>query len=53
MKRAQSRWMVRLALPMGVFFYRFHVDGRPHWDRDSGRMNASNGDRYSLALINR
>ena len=53
MKRAQSRWTVRLALPMGLFFYRFHVDGRPCWDRDSGKVNAGNGVRYSLALINR
>lgn len=53
MTREESRWIAHVALPMGWFFYRFHVDGRPNWDRDIGRMNASDGGRYSLAVINR
>ncbi|HTD68449.1 MAG TPA: hypothetical protein VK846_18145 [Candidatus Limnocylindria bacterium] len=53
MTREESRWTARVTLPMGWFFYRFHVDGHPEWDRDVGRMNAIDGGRYSLAVINR
>jgi len=52
MKRERSRWSARLALPKGWFFYRFRIDGQPHWDRDVGKLSAENGGRYSLAVIN-
>ena len=52
MIRERTRWIARLALPPGWFFYRFHVDGRPRWDGDSGTVRTGDGARCSLAIIN-
>ena len=51
MVRERSRWTARVALPSGWFFYRFHVDGQPRWDRDAGKMSTNDGGRCSLAII--
>lgn len=47
-----ARWTACMDLPTGWFFHRYHVDGRPRWDRDAGTMRTSNGARCSLAIIN-
>lgn len=52
MIRQRSRWTACVALPPGWFFYRFHIDGRPRWDRDGGTMRTDDGARCSLAIIN-
>ena len=52
MTRGRAGWIARLALPTGWFFYRFHVDGRPCWDRDASTMRTADGARCSLAIIN-
>ena len=53
MQRQESRWIARMALASGWFFYRFKVDGRPRWDRGTGTARTADGRRFSLAVISR
>jgi hypothetical protein len=51
MRRVQSRWLARVALAPGWFFYRFKVDGRLRLDSGVGRLRSDDGQRYNLAVI--
>jgi hypothetical protein len=51
MHRVQSRWLARLALAPGWFFYRFKVDGRLRLEPGAGRLRTGDGQRYNLAVI--
>ena len=51
MKRLARDWVARLKLSPGWLVYRFEVDGKPHWDRASGKMKAQDGRPCSLAMI--
>ena len=51
MERSARDWVARLKLPCGWCFYRFEVDGKPHWDRAVGKMKTRDGQPCSLAVI--
>ena len=53
MRREHSRWVASLPLSPGWFFYRFTLDGRPRWDRETGSVGAGGGVRCSLAIVSR
>ena len=53
MRREAAGWVARLPVRPGWFFYRFCVDGRVRSDRGPGKVRASDGAAWSLALIHR
>ena len=51
MRRAASRWITRLPLAAGWFFYRLKVDGRASCARGVARIRMQDGQRYHMAVI--
>jgi hypothetical protein len=51
MQRCASNWIARLKLPSGWCIYRFEVDGKTQWDRQTGKMKTHDGRPCSLAMI--
>ncbi len=52
MQYESTGWVARIALAPGWFFYRFSIDGRTRHDRAVGKLKSSDGQSWSLALIN-
>jgi hypothetical protein len=51
MQRHANNWIARIKLAPGWCVYRFEVDGKAQWDRDTGKMKARDGRACSLAVI--
>lgn len=51
MRRADCRWVARIVVVPGWFFYRFSIDGRARRDRSGGKLRTADGESWSLALI--
>jgi hypothetical protein len=51
MERETGKWIARLLLTPGLWFYRVLVDGRARWDRGAGKLKTIDGSLCSFALI--
>jgi hypothetical protein len=51
MHRVARRWVARIALGPGWFFYRFCIDGRTRQDRPGAKLRTADGQSWSVALI--